>query len=650
MVRARLFNLLVLLALISGLGLPSPVMAQETEPHQPATVIPVMQSVTSPDPQEISPQGGSWFGSNLIMNGDAEANPPGRPTTGWTGGTNDFIVISSYGDTGYPLPNDPGPMNRGTRFFRASKQASEINAWQSIDITGLTSAVDTGQVGFHMNGFFGGLGSSNDYALLRVYFEAANGQPVPGSSPVAIGSVTAADRMNKTGLLERSTLGKLPAGTRRLTFQLQMKKGGTSNPDALADNLSFILENLKVMLPLVIGGNAQPTHSVPAAPTNLVATGDSLTTIQLTWIDNAADETGYLIERASAGSGSYTTLARTVSNVTEYHDKGLTPQSGYTYRVSAYNEVGPSTAVTANGTTQSNPATPPAAPASCWTSNTSAQSTVVGWADSSINEDYFTLEMQYSGQNWYLLANIEPGATYVIVTDLLPDAYMRFRIAAHNAAGFSAWCTTPLAHTSTLANVLTVENQASYPIVYLAVDGVNQFPVYPMGILSGGSYQMNLPAGHHTVEIRTGFWQSRTSRFDMYTYYDEFDMSSGSTTTMTVPDVSLEGILTQFNASGEGYWEGYYFDANLNCRTAAFRFYTNGQYKFYVSNAQQDQGSYSLVSRAPSTFSLKFSVPGYEGYLLEQYGEFYMSNGPASWKQITYNYKPQGYVYSSFCP
>jgi hypothetical protein len=609
-----------------------------------------MQSVTVDVQPVISAMGGDWFGSNLIANGDAEVNPPGRPTTGWTGGVDDFIVISSYGDPGYPLPNDPGPMDRGTRFFRASKLHHEINAWQAVNISGLASAVDTGQVGFNMSGFFGGLGTSNDYALLRVYFQDADGKQVAGSSPVVIGSVKAADRINRTGLLERSAQGKLPKGTRSLNFQLQMLKGGTSNPDALADNLTFVLEKMKVMLPMVTNGNPQPSRTVPAAPTNLVATGDSLTTMRLTWKDNASNESGFLVERAPFGSSSFAILAHTIANVNEYNDKSLAPQTSYTYRIRAYNEVGNSTAVTANGSTLSNPATPPAKPASCWTSNTSAISTVVGWTDSSTNEAYFILQMQYSGGNWYHLANIEPGATYVIVTDLNPNSYVRFQIAAHNAAGTSTWCTTAYALTGSLANVLTIVNQASYPIIYLAVDGVNLFPVYPMGILPGGSYQISLSAGKHTVEIRTGFWQSRTSRFDMYTYYDEFTLTSGYNATLTVPDVSLEGILTQFHPSGEGYWEGYYFDTNLNCRTAAFRFYSDGKYVFYVSNAKQGQGNYSLVSRQPSTFSLKFSVPGYEGYLLEQYGQFYMSNGPAGWKQITYNYKPQGYVHNPFCP
>jgi hypothetical protein len=609
MFRSRLLNVLVVLAFVAGLWIPGAVLAQTPEPVQPSTALPVMQTVSAGEAHNITPQGGSWLGSNLIVNGDAEATI-GRPPAPWQGGETDFIVASSYGDPGYPYPNDPGPVARGARFFRASKQNKEINAWQKRDVSAVASAIDTGQIGFQMSGFFGGLGSSTDYALLRVYFEDANQKMVAGSSPVAIGFVSAADRLNRTGLLERSTLGKVPKGTRFVNFQLQIlpvnRSDPNARPDALADNLSFNLQPLKTMLPMVTSGITQPARSVPAAPSSLTATGDSLTTLRLAWTDNAANETGYLVERAPAGSSTFAVLARIAANQVQFSDKGLSPQTSYTYRVSAYNEVGASPAVTASGATLANPLTPPAAPASCWTSSTSAISTVVGWSDSSDNEEYFTLQMMYEGQSWVTLANIEPGATYVIVTDLLDDKGMYFRIRAHNEAGDSAWCTTAYTHTTAMVNVFTVENYASYPIVYLEVDGVNQLPVYPMGIFPGGAYQMSLPAGHHEVEVRTGFWQSRTDRFDMYSYFADFDLASGGAVTLEVPDVSLEGILTQFDPSGMGYWEGYYFDANMNCRTVAFQFDDHGGYQFYTSNVKQ--GSGQLCTAGPPARHLQPEV------------------------------------------
>ncbi len=103
-----------------------------------------------------------------------------------------------------------------------------------------------------------------------------------------------------------------------------------------------------------------------------------------------------------------------------------------------------------------------------------------------------------------------------------------------------------------------------------------------------------------------------------------------------------------------GYWEGYYFDANSNCYTTAFKFKQDGTFTFYNANSAVDSGTYSLVTREPSIFSTKFHVTGahqsVDGLLVETHGQFFMSNGPSSWPQITYVYKPQGYVYNPFCP
>jgi hypothetical protein len=39
-----------------------------------------------------------------------------------------------------------------------------------------------------------------------------------------------------------------------------------------------------------------------------------------------------------------------------------------------------------------------------------------------------------------------------------------------------------------------------------------------------------------------------------------------------------------------------------------------------------------------------------DGLLIETHGQFFMKNGPSTWLQITYVYKPQGYVRNPFCP
>jgi Secretion system C-terminal sorting domain len=71
----------------------------------------------------------------------------------------------------------------------------------------------------------------------------------------------------------------------------------------------------------------------PETPTNLVATPVSDTQIDLTWQDNALDETEYLLERKVFPSPVFQEVVRLPANTINYLDNGLINNSVYTYRV-----------------------------------------------------------------------------------------------------------------------------------------------------------------------------------------------------------------------------------------------------------------------------------------------------------------------------
>jgi uncharacterized repeat protein (TIGR02543 family) len=73
-----------------------------------------------------------------------------------------------------------------------------------------------------------------------------------------------------------------------------------------------------------------------AAPTDLVATPASATSISLTWTDNADNETGYKIERRLSTATTWTVVKTTLVNVTSFTNTGLTTGRSYVYRVRAY--------------------------------------------------------------------------------------------------------------------------------------------------------------------------------------------------------------------------------------------------------------------------------------------------------------------------
>lgn len=81
----------------------------------------------------------------------------------------------------------------------------------------------------------------------------------------------------------------------------------------------------------------------PAAPTTLTAKAISKYQINLTWIDNASNETGYYIERCTGSKcTNFVRIATIGANVTSYADTGLTAGTTYRYRVQAYNTSGTS--------------------------------------------------------------------------------------------------------------------------------------------------------------------------------------------------------------------------------------------------------------------------------------------------------------------
>src|ERR1041384_3582522 len=75
----------------------------------------------------------------------------------------------------------------------------------------------------------------------------------------------------------------------------------------------------------------------PAAPSNLTATAVSSVQIDLTWTDNSNNEAG--IERSTDGV-NWVLIFQTISNVVDFSNAGLTPNTRYFYRLRAWNVSG----------------------------------------------------------------------------------------------------------------------------------------------------------------------------------------------------------------------------------------------------------------------------------------------------------------------
>ena len=80
-----------------------------------------------------------------------------------------------------------------------------------------------------------------------------------------------------------------------------------------------------------------PSPTDPAPPSNLVVTATTSTSITLQWQDNANNELGFQIQRATSPAGPWDVLGNVGANVTSFMDLGLDSSTTYYYQVAAFN-------------------------------------------------------------------------------------------------------------------------------------------------------------------------------------------------------------------------------------------------------------------------------------------------------------------------
>ncbi|MCQ6280286.1 fibronectin type III domain-containing protein [Bacillus sp. EB600] len=189
---------------------------------------------------------------------------------------------------------------------------------------------------------------------------------------------------------------------------------------------------------------------VPAAPTNLTAvlSVTNANDAQLTWQDNATDETGYVVERSSDGT-NFTALPTLGANTTTYTDPGLTAGT-YTYRVKAVNAVGSSAySNTASVTVTNNIPAPPAprAPSGLNASLRTGPSVYLSWQDNASNETGFVLERSTDDVNFTAITTVGPrsgtgrSANYTDTT-VAPGNTYTYRVKAMDGVTSSSYSRT----------------------------------------------------------------------------------------------------------------------------------------------------------------------------------------------------------------
>jgi hypothetical protein len=97
--------------------------------------------------------------------------------------------------------------------------------------------------------------------------------------------------------------------------------------------------------------------NTPAGPTDLRVTASDFGTVELTWVDNSWNETGFRIER-SITNGPFLFLTEVPADATSFYDDTGVPRASHRYRLIAVNSRSPLAISTSYPTPGSGPAVP----------------------------------------------------------------------------------------------------------------------------------------------------------------------------------------------------------------------------------------------------------------------------------------------------
>lgn len=241
-------------------------------------------------------------------------------------------------------------------------------------------------------------------------------------------AVSGAVRVYIDGALSNS--GTLQTGNKTSQFKLI-----GANSVVNSDGVTFVGANFfngqlddvqiynVVIDPAFVTALAQP----PAAPANLAVTPVSGTELDLSWTDNAYNETGYEVWR-SINSGAYTRIAQLPANTASYMNAGLTQGTAYSYFVRAVDSAGSSDSNIVNAATP----IPPAAPTGVTITYLSPTEVDLLWTDNATNETGYKVLRRINSASFAIVGSLVPNSTSFQDTTVQPGISYDYRIQAYN--------------------------------------------------------------------------------------------------------------------------------------------------------------------------------------------------------------------------
>lgn len=179
--------------------------------------------------------------------------------------------------------------------------------------------------------------------------------------------------------------------------------------------------------------------AAPAAPSNLAA-ALSVNSVQLSWIDNAADEAQFAIERCTGvACSAFAQISGVGANITSYLDTAVDAGQSYSYRVRASNSgVYSSYSNVATATTS---VTVPTAPTNLSASSSTRRRINLKWVNTATNATTITVQ-RCTGSTctgFVSVAQFAGTATFWTDSGRTSGSRYRYRVYASNAGGNSPY-------------------------------------------------------------------------------------------------------------------------------------------------------------------------------------------------------------------
>ncbi|MDX1342497.1 MAG: DUF1592 domain-containing protein [Reinekea sp.] len=178
--------------------------------------------------------------------------------------------------------------------------------------------------------------------------------------------------------------------------------------------------------------------STPAAASNIfVGANTSKTLLNISWTDNADNETGYKIEK-SVNGGGFNFLTNAAENTTTLTDSQIVIGSTYQYRITAFNATDVSTTVLSAVFLLEADETAPFKPTNL-SAVLSGQAVRLTWIDNATNETQYVLQRRQNKGTWQSDILLAANSNQFIDNNAAFGNVFDYRVLATNNVGDSPW-------------------------------------------------------------------------------------------------------------------------------------------------------------------------------------------------------------------